>query len=40
MEEDNRRMVEALTGVKVIAVVGKGDTELAMDVKTLQSLYA
>jgi dethiobiotin synthetase len=40
MEEDNRHMVEALTGVKVIAVVGKGDTELAMDVKTLQLLYA
>lgn len=39
MEEDNRRMVEALTGVRVIAVVGKGDTELDIDVETLQSLY-
>jgi dethiobiotin synthetase len=40
MEEDNRRMVEALTGVRVIAVVGKGDTELDINVETLQSLYA
>lgn len=39
MEEDNRKMIEAITGVKVIAVVGKGDTELAIEADALASLY-
>ncbi len=40
MEEDNRRMVEAITGVPVIAVVGKGDRTLDIDAGFLASLYA
>ena len=39
MEEDNRCMIEAITGVPVIAAVGKGDTELAMDAADLAALY-
>lgn len=39
MEEDNAEMIEAITGVKVLARVAKGDTELAMDVDVLKSLY-
>ncbi len=40
MEEDNRRMIEELTGVKVIAVVEPGATELDIDPEYLVSLYA
>lgn len=40
MEEDNRRMIEELTGVKVIAVVEPGATELDIDTEYLASLYA
>jgi len=39
MEEDNRKMIEAITGVPVIATVQKGDTELAMDAAELAALY-
>lgn len=39
MEEDNLRMCEHRTGLKVLACVQDGDTELAMDPETLFSLY-
>ena len=39
MEEDNLRMCESLTGLKVLACVKEGDTDLAMDVQKLISLY-
>jgi len=39
MEEDNRFMCEAMTGVKVLACVRRGDTELAMDADALALLY-
>lgn len=40
MEEDNRKMIEEITGIKVVATVKKGDTELAMDADNLAALYA
>ena len=39
MEEDNRKMIEEITGVKVIAVVKKGDEELEIDVEKLAGIY-
>ncbi|MDO4321985.1 MAG: dethiobiotin synthase [Lachnospiraceae bacterium] len=39
MEEDNLRMCEYLTGIQVLACVGDGDTELAMDAEALAALY-
>ena len=39
MEEDNRKMMEALTGVPVVALVFHGDTELNMDADALRQLY-
>ena len=39
MEEDNRRMIEEMTGVSVVACVRKGDAELAMDAEKLAALY-
>ncbi len=39
MEEDNRRMVEAITGVPVIATVQKDDRVLDIDPNLLASLY-
>ena len=39
MEEDNLDMIEALTGVKVVATVGSGDEALDMDAKELAKLY-
>lgn len=39
MEEDNLRMCEYMTGLKVLACVGDGDTDLDMDVELLASLY-
>lgn len=39
MEEDNRFMCEAMTGLKVLACVCHGDTELAMDADALAMLY-
>lgn len=40
LHEDNRRMCEYLTGVKVAACVRDGDQELRMDTKQLQSFYS
>lgn len=40
MEEDNRKMIEAMTGVPVVALVRRGDAELAMDAEALAALYA
>lgn len=39
MEEDNLRMCEHRTGLRVLACVQDKDTELAMDLETLISLY-
>lgn len=39
MEEDNLDMVEALTGVKVVATVKSGDEALDMDAEELAALY-
>lgn len=39
MEEDNLRMCEELTGLRVLACVQEGDSELAMDVEALKELY-
>ena len=38
-EEDNLDMVEALTGVKVVATVKSGDETLDMDAEELAKLY-
>ncbi len=40
MQEDNRKMCEYLTGVKVVACVRDGDTELDIPVERLKALYA
>ncbi len=40
MEEDNRRMIEEMTGIPVVALVGQGDEELSMEAGVLASLYA
>ena len=40
MEEDNVKMIEEITGVKVIALVKKGDTILHCDPKVLEGCYA
>jgi dethiobiotin synthetase len=39
MEEDNLRMCESMTGLKVLACVRDGDTSLDLDVDVLTSLY-
>ena len=39
MQRDNLAMIEELTGVRVVAVVRDGDTELEIDEKTLVELY-
>ena len=39
MEWDNKKMVEALTGVPVIAFVKENDTEISMDADVLAALY-
>lgn len=39
MEEDNLRMCEFMTGLKVLACVKDGDTDLELDIDTLTSLY-
>jgi dethiobiotin synthetase len=39
MQEDNLRMCEYMTGLKVIACVQKGDTDLAIDADELAALY-
>lgn len=40
MEEDNRVMCEYMTGLKVLAMVKDGDTELDIEPETLLKLYA
>lgn len=39
MEEDNRVMCEALTGLKVLACVKEGDDQLDLDAQALAALY-
>ncbi len=39
MEEDNRKMCEYITGLKVLACVKDGDRELDVDAEILASLY-
>lgn len=39
MEEDNLKMCEHLTGVKVLACIKDGDDELSMDAEELAALY-
>lgn len=39
MEEDNLRMCEYMTGLKVLACVKDGDTDLDMDAEMLAGLY-
>ena len=39
MEEDNLRMCEHRTGLKVLAWVEEGAGELALDSETLAALY-
>ena len=39
MQVDNKKMMEAITGVPVIAEVKPNDTELDIDVEVLKSLY-
>ena len=40
MQDDNAAMIEALTGVKVVAYVKEGDTDLDIDVDFFKDLYA
>ena len=39
MQRDNLAMIEELTGIKVVAVVREGATELEIDEKTLVEMY-
>ena len=39
LHEDNRKMCEYLTGVKVVACVRDGDRELDISLEALKSLY-
>lgn len=39
MEEDNLRMCEEMTGIKVLACVKDGDTQLEIEAEKLASLY-
>ena len=39
MEQDNRVMIERLTGVPVLAVVEEGGTELSATAEELLALY-
>ena len=39
MYEDNKKMVESMTSVKVIATVAKGDSELKFDSSSCQALF-
>ena len=39
MEEDNIRMCEYLTGLKVLACVKDSDTDINIDINILESLY-
>ena len=39
LHEDNRKMCESLTGVKVVACVRDGDEELDIPIESLKELY-
>ena len=39
IEQDNRKMIEILTGVPVVAVVHDGDKDLDIDVERLEEFY-
>ena len=39
LHEDNRRMCETMTGLKVVACVKEGDTELDIPLELLEELY-
>ena len=39
MQADNKKMMEAITGVPVLAEVKPNDTELDIDIEVLKSLY-
>lgn len=39
LHEDNKYMCENMTGLKVLACVKKGDTDIDISVKTLEDLY-
>lgn len=40
MQEDNRKMIEEMTGLSIISVVKPGDTELDTDISRLVSVYS
>jgi hypothetical protein len=40
MQEDNVYMIERLTGLPVLGVVREGDTELKIEVETLDRIYS
>ena len=40
MQDNNAFMIEEMTGVKILAYVKKGDTELDIDIDMLKNLYA
>jgi dethiobiotin synthetase len=39
MEDDNIRMIEAITDIPVVALVGDGDSNIDIDVDMLEALY-
>ena len=39
LHQDNKYMCENMTGLKVLACVKKGDTDIDISVKTLEDLY-
>ncbi len=39
LHEDNRREIEALTGVPVVALIAEGGREFSSDISTLKNLY-
>ena len=39
MQEDNKKVIEDLTGVKVIATVKENEKDLDIDTASLQSLF-
>jgi hypothetical protein len=39
MEEDNLRMIEEMSGVKILACVHDGEQNLSIDTETLLRIY-
>ena len=39
MQKDNIKMIEAMTGQKVLALVKPDDTDIDIDVEVLRNLY-